>query len=168
MISKSTRVRLETQLDALQPILAGATPQTLAMKPASGAWSAHEHLAHLARHHAVFFDRLRQVVAEDAPLFVRYRAEEDREWPEWSALPTAEVVSRLNDLRTRIIKWVAALKDADANRCGVHPFFGPQSIGDMLEFFLLHEGHHLYVMMTRIGEAKSRAAITSSAAARRG
>jgi hypothetical protein len=45
--------------------------------------------------------------------------------------------------------------------------FGTQSVGDMLEFFLLHEGHHLYVMMTRIGDAKSRAAVTSSAAARR-
>src|ERR1700704_1786940 len=124
MISRSTRVRLETQLDALPPILAGSTAETLAMRPASGAWSAHEHLAHLARHHAVFFDRLRQVVAEDAPQFARYRAEEDPEWPTWSALPTEDVLLRLNDLRARIIEWVASLSDADADRCGVHPFFG--------------------------------------------
>ena len=168
MISRSTRVRLETQLDALQPILAGSTAETLAMRPASGAWSAHEHLAHLARHHAVFFDRLRQVVTEDAPEFARYRAEEDPEWRAWSVLPTAEAVARLTDLRARIIAWVAALPDADADRCGVHPVFGTQSIGDMLDFFLLHEGHHLYVMMTRLGEAKSRAAVTSSAKGRRG
>jgi uncharacterized damage-inducible protein DinB len=152
MISKSTRVRLETQLYALQPILAGADAETLAMRPASGAWSAGEHLAHLARHHAVFLDRLRRVVAEDTPRFLRYRAEEDPEWPEWSALPTADVLSRLTDLRARIVEWVAALPDADADRRGVHPFFGTQSIGDMLEFFLLHEGHHLYVMMTLLGK----------------
>jgi DinB superfamily len=167
MINKSTRVRLETQLDALQPILAGATPETLAARAPSGQWSAGEHLAHLARHHSVFLDRLRQVLAEDTPHFARYRAEEDREWPQWSALPTAEVLSRLHDLRARIIDWVAALPDCDAGRCGVHPLFGTQSIGDMLEFFLFHEGHHIYVMMTRLAEAKSRAAVTSSAAARR-
>jgi uncharacterized damage-inducible protein DinB len=168
MINRSTRVRLETQLDSLQPMLTGATAETLAMRPASGAWSAHEHLAHLARHHAVFFDRLQLVVAEDVPQLARYRAEEDAEWPKWSALPTAEVVSRLHDLRSRIIKWVAALSDADAARCGVHPLFGTQSIGDMLDFFVLHEGHHLYVVMTRLGEAKSRAGVRSSAEARRG
>jgi uncharacterized damage-inducible protein DinB len=167
MISKSTRVRLETQLDALQPILAGATAEVLALRPVSGGWSAHEILAHLARHHSVFLDRLRQVLAEDTPRFARYRAEEDREWPQWSALPTAEVLSRLHDLRARLIEWVAALSEADADRCGVHPLFGTQSIGDMLEFLLFHEGHHIYVMMTRLGDAKSRSAITSSAAARR-
>src|ERR1700704_608532 len=115
MISRSTRVRLETQLDALPPILAGSTAETLAMRPASGAWSAHEHLAHLARHHAVFFDRLRRVVAEDTPPLARYRAEEDPEWREWSVLPTPDVVSRMTDSRARIIAWVAALSDADAD-----------------------------------------------------
>jgi uncharacterized damage-inducible protein DinB len=168
MISRSIRARLETQLDALPPILAGSTAETLAMRPASGAWSANEHLAHLARHHAVFFDRLRLVVAEDEPQFARYRAEEDPEWRAWSVLSTADALARVTDLRARIIEWVAALSDADADRCGVHPLFGTQSIGDMLDFFLLHEGHHLYVMMTRLGEAKSRAAITSSAKGRRG
>ena len=137
------------------------------MRSASGGWSAREQLAHLARYHAVFLDRLRQVAAEDEPQFARYRAEDDHEWREWSALPTAELVSRLNESRAHIIAWVAALSPADAARCGIHPVFGTQSVGDMLEFFLLHEGHHLYVMMTRIGDAKSRAAVTSSAAARR-
>jgi uncharacterized damage-inducible protein DinB len=161
MIKRSTQARLETQLDALDTILAGATPATLAMRPASGGWSAHEHLAHLARHHAVFLERLRQVAAEDAPRFARYRAEEDPQWPTWSALPMPEVLSRLRGLRADIIRWTAALSDAEAGRVGVHPLFGEQSIGDMLEFFLVHEGHHLYVTMTRLGEAKKSASARS-------
>jgi uncharacterized damage-inducible protein DinB len=156
MINPSTQLRLETQLDALDTILAGATRAALATRPASGAWSAHEHLAHLARHHAVFLERLRQVAAHDAPRFARYRAEEDPQWPEWSALQLPEVVSRLRGLRADIIRWTAALSDAEAGRVGVHPLFGEQSIGDMLEFFLLHEGHHLYVAMARLGEARNR------------
>jgi len=154
MIKPSTQMRLETQLDALDTILAGATPAALAARPPSGAWSAHEHLAHLARHHAVFLDRLRQVAAQDAPRFARYRAEEDPQWPEWSALPLSEVLSRLRGTRAEIVRWTAALSDAEAARVGVHPLFGEQSIGEMLEFFLVHEGHHLYVAMSRLGAAK--------------
>jgi uncharacterized damage-inducible protein DinB len=154
MINPSTQLRLETQLDALDTILAGATPAALATRPASGGWSAQEHLAHLARHHAVFLDRLHRVAAEDAPRFARYRAEEDPEWPAWSALQLPEVLSRLRGLRAEIFRWTAALSEAEADRVGVHPLFGEQSIGDMLEFFLAHEGHHLYVAMTRLGEAR--------------
>jgi uncharacterized damage-inducible protein DinB len=161
MIKRSTQVRLETQLDALDTILAGATPAALATRPASGGWSAHEHLAHLARHHAVFLERLRHVAAEDAPRFARYRAEEDPQWTEWSALQMPEVLSRLRGLRADIIRWTAALSDAEAGRVGVHPLFGEQSVGDMLEFFLAHEGHHLYAVMTRLGEARKTAGARS-------
>jgi uncharacterized damage-inducible protein DinB len=162
MLNPSTQVRLAMQLDALETILDSATSQALAARPVSGAWSAHEHLAHLARHHAVFLDRLRQVAAEDAPRFTRYRAEEDPQWPEWSALQMPEVLSRLRGLRAEIVRWTAALSDAEAGRVGVHPLFGEQTIGEMLEFFLAHEGHHLYVAMTRLGEARK---VRSSSAA---
>jgi uncharacterized damage-inducible protein DinB len=158
MVKPSTQLRLETQLDALDTILAGATAQQLAARPPSGAWSAHEHLAHLARHHAVFLDRLRRVEVEDAPRFGRYRAEDDPEWPAWSALESSEAIARLRDLRAQIVQWVASLSDSDAARVGVHPLFGEQSVGEMLEFFLAHEGHHLYVAMTRLGEARASAA----------
>jgi hypothetical protein len=154
MISPSLTTRLATQLDALQTILAGATPELLAKRPPSGAWSAHEHLAHLARHHDVFLERLHRIAAEETPAFTRYRAEDDSEWPSWAALPTAEVLSRLRFLRARIIQWVADLPPAGAGRAAVHPLFGRQSVSDVLEFFLLHEAHHLYVTMVRLGEAK--------------
>jgi hypothetical protein len=36
MVRTSTRPRLETQLDALETILASATPAALIMRPASG------------------------------------------------------------------------------------------------------------------------------------
>jgi hypothetical protein len=33
---------------------------------------------------------------------------------------------------------------------GVHPALGPLTIPEWLEFFLLHEGHHLYQVMLRV------------------
>ena len=47
------------------------------MKPVSGKWSAHEQLAHLARYHQVFLQRIDRILSEQAPEFPRYRAEYD-------------------------------------------------------------------------------------------
>jgi uncharacterized damage-inducible protein DinB len=154
MLSPSTLLRLETQLEVIPLLLAGATPEAVLARPASGQWSAHENLAHLARHHAVFLERLRRILGESAPSLGQYRAEADAAWPEWSCLSTEEVLNRLHALRAEIIRVCKGLSQAEASRVGVHPLFGDMSLARWVEFFLLHEGHHLYVVMTRLGQAK--------------
>ncbi len=154
MLSPSTLLRLETQLEVIPLLLAGATPEAVLARPASGQWSAHENLAHLARHHAVFLERLRRILGESAPSLGQYRAEADAAWPEWSCLSTEEVLNRLHAHRAEIIRVCKGLSQAEASRVGVHPLFGDMSLARWVEFFLLHEGHHLYVVMTRLGQAK--------------
>jgi hypothetical protein len=123
-------------------------------RPASGQWSAHENLAHLARHQTVFLERLRRILGESAPQLGRYRAEEDSAWPEWSCLSTQEVLSRHKAGRAEFIRLGKGLSPTDASRVGIHPLFGDMSLALWVEFFLLHEAHHLYVVMTRLGQAK--------------
>ncbi len=65
-------------------------------------------------------------------------------------MPTDEVLRRLQALRGDLIEIVKYLSPEQLNRIGVHPAFGEMTIPDWIEFFLLHEAHHLYVMMTRI------------------
>jgi hypothetical protein len=153
MLTKSTLLRLETQLEALPLLLNGATSEAILARPASGHWSAHENLAHLARHHRVFLERLQRILTETAPRLGQYRAEEDSAWPEWSALSVEEVLGRLRTLRGEIIKVVKGLSPAETSRVGIHPLFGEMSLGMWTEFFLLHEAHHLYIVMTRLGQA---------------
>ncbi len=149
-LSRSASIRLETQLDALSLVLDRASPDAITRRPASGKWSAHENLAHLGRHREVFIERVQRILAEDRPRLARYRAEEDPEWPKWAALPTDEVLRRLQALRGDLIEIVKYLSPEQLNRIGVHPAFGEMTIPEWIEFFLLHEAHHLYVMMTRI------------------
>lgn len=40
-----------------------------------------------------------------------------------------------------------SLSDEDFERTGVHPKFGAMSLSLWLEFFLVHESHHLYVVL---------------------
>ncbi len=149
-LSQSASIRLETQLDALSLVLDRASPEAISRRPASGKWSAHENLAHLARHHEVFLERVRRIVTETKPRLARYRAEEDPQWPKWPAMPTDEVLRRLQALRGDLIEIVKYLSPEQLNRIGVHPAFGEMTIPEWIEFFLLHEAHHLYVIMTRI------------------
>jgi uncharacterized damage-inducible protein DinB len=160
MLSPSTLLRLETQLNVIPLLLAGATPEAVMTRPSSGQWSAHENLAHLARHQAVFLERLRRILSEPAPQLGRYLAEEDPDWPEWSRLSIDAVLGRHAAVRAEFIHLCHGLSQADTSRVGIHPLFGEMSLARWLEFFLLHEAHHLYVAMTRLGQAKRSLGLT--------
>jgi hypothetical protein len=152
MLPEATAIRLRTQLDVLPLILAGATgaggaEAAVERRPAPGKWSVREQLAHLARHHEVTAERLRRILAEPEPALPRYRAEDDPEWPRWAALPLAAVTAELAARRAGLIAAVAAIPPADLERRGVHPVMGAMPIPLWLEFFLLHEAHHLFVAM---------------------
>ncbi|HET7291623.1 MAG TPA: DinB family protein [Vicinamibacteria bacterium] len=148
-LSEALLVRLRSQLDALPLVLGDASEERLRRRPTSGAWSAHENLAHLARHHEVMIERIERILREDRPALARYRAEEDPRWAEWAARGSGEVLTGLRGLRARLVAAVEALDAEEAGRVGVHSSFGPLRLSEWLEFFLIHEGHHLYVALTR-------------------
>ena len=150
----SVSTRLANQLHALRLILIDASPELLKWRPASGKWSAHENLAHVARYHQIMLDRLTRLLEEDRPSFARYRADDDPEWPAWVSLTTEEVVRRLKALRGDLMARVDGLSERNLGRRAVHPAFGEMTTTAWLEFFLLHEAHHLYVAMTRLAEAR--------------
>jgi uncharacterized damage-inducible protein DinB len=141
-------------LHALRLILTDASPERLKWRPVSGKWSAHENLAHVARYHQIMLDRLTRLLEEDRPSFARYSADDDPEWPTWVSLTTEEVLRRLKALRGDLMRRVESLSERDLGRSAVHPAFGDMTTTAWLEFFLLHEAHHLYVAMTRIAEAR--------------
>ena len=155
-VPASLLARLETQLEALDLVLARATPAALDARPRPEEWSARENLAHLARHHAVFLDRLRRLLTEDRPALGRYRAEDDPEWAAWAALPQDEILGRLRALRAELVGVARSLSPAESARTGLHPTFGEMDVAGWLGFFLLHEAHHLYTTLVRLSEASRR------------
>lgn len=147
--SNSSRLqRCETQLqDFLDVTLRGVPLETLPATVVPGKWSAHEQLAHLARYHQVFLQRIDRILAEQAPEFPRYRAEDDPEWPAWRDLPTQQLLVRISSMRAKLMARLRSLNEEGFERTGVHPKFGAMSLSLWLEFFLVHEAHHLYVVL---------------------
>ena len=50
-------------------------------------------------------------------------------------------------MRTKLMARLRSLSEEDFERTGVHPKFGEMSLALWLEFFLVHEAHHLYVVL---------------------
>jgi uncharacterized damage-inducible protein DinB len=147
--SNLTRLqRCETQLqDFLAVALNGVPAEELAAKTMPGKWSAHEQLAHLARYHQIFLQRIERILTEQTPEFPRYRAEDDPEWTTWQNMPAQQVLVRLFSMRIKLMAQLRSLSEEDFERMGIHPKFGEMSLSLWLEFFLVHEAHHLYVVL---------------------
>jgi len=150
--SHTTRLqRCETQLqDFLAVTLQGTPADALTRKANPDKWSAHENLAHLARYHQIFLQHIDLMLTQNAPEFPRYRAEDDPEWAAWSGLPTSQVLVRLSSMRTKLMARLHSLNEEDFQKTGVHPKFGPMSLALWLEFFLVHEAHHLYLVLQQV------------------
>jgi hypothetical protein len=154
--STSSRLqRCETQLqDFLAVTLNGVAIDTLSTRVIPGKWSAHEQLAHLARYHQVFLQRIDRILSENAPEFPRYRAEDDPEWPAWTSLPTSQLLVRISSMRAKLMARLRSLSEEQFERTGVHSRFAAMSLSLWLEFFLVHEAHHLYVVLQLVRSTK--------------
>jgi hypothetical protein len=149
-VSSDLGGRLASQLEVLPAIVDGVAPDALARRPSPSQWSTHEHLAHLARYQEVFLiARVRRILDEDGPDLGRYRAEEDEGWPAWQSLRTDEVLERLRRGRAAFAALAGSLTEAQWDRVGHHPLFGALTLRRWVEFFLIHEAHHLYLALVR-------------------
>jgi hypothetical protein len=146
--------RLTHQLSSFRAWIADADPRDLQWTPPSGKWSALLNLAHVGRHHEVMLERITRVLREDAPVFPRYDEAEDPAWERWTALTVPQVWSALDERRDALVGAVAPLLPEQLARAGVHARFGPMDVRRWLEFFLLHEAHHLYVVLQRLADAR--------------
>jgi len=152
MIGQSLLVRLQSQLDSLPSLIPLSNLEVMTHRPSPNKWSVHENLGHLGRYHQVFLERLQRILKEDRPTLPRYRAEEDERWPVWAAKSPTLVLSDLQRLRKQLIETLGNLSSENSKRSAIHPEFGEMSVSHWLEFFLLHEAHHLYAVWKLIHE----------------
>ena len=64
-----------------------------------------------------------------------------------TAMPAQEILDNLSALRTKLMARLRSLNDFDFQRTGIHSKFGEMTLSLWVEFFLVHEGHHLNVVL---------------------
>jgi len=139
---------LAAQQGAIHTLAGSRSEPELRVQPQPGKWSALQHVAHLARMHDIYLARVRRILTEEAPALPAYRAEQDDEGGGWEGLALAKILSRLHDRRAELVARLRDLSDEQWERVGRHSTFGPLTLAEWIEFFLVHEGHHLYTVLT--------------------
>jgi len=145
-LSESTLARLASQHFSIRESVSGISAARMNYHPAPGKWSIHDNMAHLARYNVVFQERLNTMMTEVAPRFSRYVAEDDTEFPGWQQKSTGELIQSISAEREKIFALAKSFAENDLNRIGIHPRFGNLSIAGWLDFFLLHEAHHMFTI----------------------
>ena len=60
----------------------------------------------------------------------------------------AEIQQRMAGRRAELVELLRSLSGEEWRRIGWHSNFGPLTLAQWIEFFLVHEGHHLYTALT--------------------
>jgi len=142
-------LRLTSQGRTVLAVIRSADATMVNRRPPSDKWSAREHFAHVTRVHDALVARARRILDEDSPILNAYRAEADPEWPRCQSLSVDVLIHEFEQKREEILTVLRGLDDADLRRVGSHPLFGVMTLAAWFEFFLVHEAHHIYVMMRR-------------------
>ena len=143
-LSTATTYRLQHQHEVLQDLVRGLTEPQLRTRVIPDKWSAYEQLVHLTAYQPAFYNRLKRIEQEEQPLFDPYIADNDPLFLDCMQRPLKEITEDFTTQRFILINHLVSLPDPILRRTGAHMKYGPLSITEWTEMFLLHEGHHLF------------------------
>jgi hypothetical protein len=146
MLYQSLHNRLENQQEAIEFIIADKDKACLNFHPTPGKWSIHDNIAHLARYQPIFTERINAILNNNNPSFERYVAEEDPHFDGWRQQYLPNLIKTLKADRRILFNIITTIPSKKINRTGVHTKFGQLTIPQWVEFFLLHEAHHLFTI----------------------
>ena len=138
--------RLKTQHLAIAEIIKDVQAERMILRPSPEKWNIHDNIAHLTKYQIIFIERINKILDEDVPQFGRYKAEDDPEFETFRKQNDEELVKCLNEQRIKINELIYSLSEKDLERTGIHKKFGHLNIIQWIEFFLLHEAHHIFTI----------------------
>jgi uncharacterized damage-inducible protein DinB len=145
-LSVSALSRLSYQHLTIKELISEISETKMHFNPMPGKWSIHDNIAHLARYNVVFQERIQKMLKEYNPAFERYAAEGDEEFPRWQSRKTNVLMDSIQTERKGISIMASSMSEEQLTRTGIHPRFGQLTITSWLEFFLLHEAHHIFTI----------------------
>ena len=132
----------------------GLSEEQIRRQVVPGKWSIFENIVHLQTYQHTFIIRVREILEKDSPVFSRYSAEADPEFLEYCEKSTREVMHDFITIRKQLTSEITHFNESDFKRTGVHPAYGVMNLSQWLNFFLLHEAHHLFTIFKLSGELR--------------
>lgn len=145
-IPSSITTRMQYQHKSLVDIIDSLSDEQIRRQIITGKWSIFENIVHLTIYQHAFITRVKQILAENNPSFHRYVAETDPLFHDYCAKPSHEVIKNLFSTRKDMTAVFLSFHPNDYLKTGQHPVFGTMTLLQWMNFFLLHEAHHLYTI----------------------
>ncbi len=153
-ISSSISTRLQYQHKSLVDMIDGLTEEQARRQIMAGKWSIFENIVHLQTYQHTFIKRIQQILTGEKPSFPRYTAEADPLFLDNCEKSIREIMHDMLTTRKEMAGELLTFQDDDYKKTGYHPLFGEMNILQWLNFFLLHEAHHLFIIFKLAAELK--------------
>ena len=138
--------RLRSQHQVIYELIKDLDNNLIEKQPAKDKWSIKDNIAHIAYYHLKFLSRMELILKGKENIFKRYYPDEDPDFIEWRQMKKEELLRKLETNRKKVVDFIGELKDTDLEKTGTHQKFGKMNIVQWIEFFLLHEAHHIYTI----------------------
>jgi len=146
--------RLQYQHKSLIDIIDGLSDEMIRQQVIPGKWSIFENIVHLQTYQHVFCERIKKILEENNPSFPRYTADADPVFLDNCGKTTRVIMGDMITTRKEMSTGHLSVKEEDLEKTGTHPVFGTMNIAQWLNFFLLHEAHHLFAIFKLAAELK--------------
>lgn len=150
----SISTRLQYQHKSLLDIIEGLSDDQIRTTVIPGKWSIFETLVHLGSYQHVTINRIKEILELDNPVFNRYSAELDPMFGHNCAKSSREIMQDFLTTRKEMSASLLNFTEADLTKTGLHPIYGQMHLIQWLNFFLLHEAHHLFEIFKMTAELK--------------
>lgn len=135
---------LERAPDVVVPLVREVPASLLKRRPAPSKWSAHEHACHLAAVHALFFDRLEQILASPAPVITPYDPGTHDADDRLLLMDLGAALDAYVSDRRRLVARIRQLTAQDWSRTAEHGEYSHYSVFIMFRHVALHDFLHAY------------------------
>lgn len=145
-IYTSIKDRLNSQHHAIKELIKHLDEEFIKRSHETGKWSIQENLVHIVSYHQVFLQRMDKIIKSDNPYFGRYTSEADSNFGKIKKLNSEELLIHLEEERKKVTDSIFSLNNNELQKSGTHQKFGKMDVVEWIEFFLLHEAHHIYTI----------------------
>jgi uncharacterized damage-inducible protein DinB len=145
-VPSSLSTRLQYQHKCLVDLIDGLSEELIRRPVQAGKWSVFEHIVHLQTYQHTFISRVRQILEGSEPTLDKYTAEADPLFLDNCCKTFREIMHDFIATRKEMAADLLVLQESDYLKCGTHQSFGSMNLLQWINFFLLHEAHHLFTI----------------------
>lgn len=149
--------RLQYQHKTLVDLIDDLTEEQVRRQIITGKWSIFENIVHLQTYQHTFIKRVKQILEGANPAFERYTADTDSLFHDNCGKSIREIMHDMLTTRKEIASGMVSLPETDFIKKGIHPALGEMTLLQWINFFLLHEAHHLFAILKLSGQLKKEA-----------